>query len=84
MFPDKLRLCLSCMDLTTVNTTDTAGKIIAFTEKVNRFGEHFPNYANIYGSIYAVALSMLWLYCCISIVFYGGVLNHYLATWQKA
>ena len=45
MFPDKLRLCLSCMDLTTLNTTDTAGKIIAFTEKVNRFGEHFPNYA---------------------------------------
>ena len=45
MFPDKLRLCLSCMDLTTLNTTDTAGKIIAFTEKVNSFGEHFPNYA---------------------------------------
>ena len=45
MFPDKLRLCLSCMDLTTLNTTDTAEKIIAFTEKVNRFGEHFPNYA---------------------------------------
>lgn len=45
MFPDKLRLCLSCMDLTTLNTTDTAGKIIAFTEKVNSFGEHFPDYA---------------------------------------
>ena len=45
MFPDKLRLCLSCMDLTTLNTTDTAGKIIAFTEKVNRFGVHFPDYA---------------------------------------
>jgi len=27
-----------------------------------------------------VALSMLWLYFCISIVFYGGALNHYLQT----
>lgn len=39
---------------------------------------HFSRYANIYGSVYAVALSMLWLYFCISIVFYGGALNHYL------
>lgn len=45
MLPDKLRLCLSCMDLTTLNTTDTAERVIAFTEKVNRFGEHFPDYA---------------------------------------
>ena len=40
--------------------------------------EYFPYYANIYGSVYAVALSMLWLYLCISVVFYGGALNHYL------
>jgi uncharacterized BrkB/YihY/UPF0761 family membrane protein len=25
--------------------------------------------------VYAVSLSMLWLYCCICIVFYGGGLN---------
>jgi membrane protein len=34
--------------------------------------------SNAYGSVYAVALSMLWLYCCICIVFYGGVLNRLL------
>lgn len=45
--------------------------------------DHFPNYANIYGSVYLVALVMLWLYFCISILFYGGVLNHYLATKEK-
>ena len=27
-----------------------------------------------------VALSMLWLYCCLSLLFCGGALNHYLAT----
>ena len=57
---------------------------LVFSNLFSLYVEHFPNYANIYGSIYAVALSMLWLYCCISIVFYGGVLNHYLATRQKA
>ena len=41
--------------------------------------EYFPRYANIFGSVYAVALSSLWLYVCVSIVFYGGVLNRILA-----
>lgn len=50
-----------------------------FSNLFSLYVEYFPNYANIYGSIYAVALAMLWLYFCISIVFLGGVLNHYLA-----
>lgn len=45
--------------------------------------EYFPNYANIYGSMTAVALGMLWLYTCINIVFYGGVLNHHIALHHK-
>ena len=32
----------------------------------------------VYGSVYAVALSMLWLYCCVSIVFYGALVNRLL------
>lgn len=40
--------------------------------------ENFSGYANIFGSVYAVALIMLWLYVCVSIVFYGGVLNRIL------
>ena len=51
-----------------------------FSKLFSLYVEYFPNYANIYGSIYAVALAMLWLYFCISIVFLGGVLNHYLST----
>ena len=55
----------------------SAGWLI-FSDLFSMYVEHFPNYANIYGSVYAVALSMLWLYFCVSIVFYGGVLNAYL------
>ena len=39
---------------------------------------HFSRYASIYGSVYAVALAMLWLYFCLSILFYGGALNRLL------
>ena len=48
---------------------------LIFSHLFSVYVEHSPAYGNIYGSVYAVALSMLWLYCCISIVFYGGVLN---------
>ena len=39
---------------------------------------YFSRYATIYGSVYAVALAMLWLYFCLSILFYGGALNRLL------
>ena len=39
---------------------------------------HFPRYANIFGSVYGVALAGFWLYICISIFFYGAVLNRIL------
>ena len=40
--------------------------------------EYFPRYANIFGSVYAVALAGFWLYLCVSILFYGAVLNRIL------
>ena len=49
-----------------------------FSQLYSIYVELFASLSNIYGSVYAVALSMLWLYCCISIVFYGGVINRYL------
>ena len=54
-----------------------------FTNLYSVYVRHFSGYANVYGSVYAVALSMLWLYFCISIVFYGGALNHYLSKHRK-
>lgn len=56
---------------------------LVFSDLYSIYVENFSGYANIYGSVYAVALSMLWLYFCISIVFYGGALNHYLKLKQK-
>ena len=40
--------------------------------------EKFTAYTNIYGSVYAVALSLLWLYFCVCILFCGGALNQWL------
>lgn len=46
-----------------------------FTNVYSVYCQKFTAYASIYGSVYVVALGMLWLYFCICIVFYGGVLN---------
>lgn len=40
-------------------------------------------YTNIYGSVYALALGMLWLYICVSILLFGGVLNRLIFRWQS-
>ena len=55
----------------------TVGWLI-FTQLYSVYAVKFSGLANVYGSVYTVALSMLWLYCCISLVFYGGALNRYL------
>ncbi len=54
-----------------------------FSSLFSAYVERLRDYTNLFGSVYAVALSMLWLYFCISIVFYGGALNHYLTNWEK-
>ena len=51
---------------------------LVFSDIFSIYVENFQNYSNIYGSVYAIALGMLWLYCCLSILFYGGALNRYL------
>ena len=56
---------------------------LVFSDLYSIYVQHFAKYANVYGSVYAVALSMLWLYCCISIVFYGGVLNRLLMGKER-
>ena len=51
---------------------------LIFTQLFSLYVERFGGYTNIYGSVYAVGLAMLWLYCCLSILFYGGALNQLL------
>lgn len=52
---------------------------LLFSNLYSIYVTHFPSYANIYGSVYAIAISMLWLYCCLEIIFFGGALNQLLA-----
>ena len=49
-----------------------------FSNLYSVYVTHFPSYANIYGSVYAIAISMLGLYCCLQILFFGGALNRLL------
>ncbi len=51
---------------------------LLFSNVYSVYVTHFPRYANIYGSVYAIAISMLWLYCCLEILFWGGALNRLL------
>lgn len=55
---------------------------ILFSDAFSMYVEFFPRYALIFGSVYAVALCLLWLFCCISIVFYGGILNRLLMEFK--
>jgi deoxyribose-phosphate aldolase len=41
------KLLFNCIDLTTLNTTDSDESVMKFTEKVNRFGSRFPDLQNV-------------------------------------
>lgn len=56
---------------------------MTFSGLFSVYVDHFNRYTSIYGSVYAVALTLLWLYMCVSIVFYGGVLNRFLKEAGK-
>ena len=51
---------------------------LVFSQLYSMYVEHFAGLSTVYGNVYAVALSLLWLYFCICIVFYGGALNRLL------
>ena len=52
---------------------------LIYSDIFSLYVEYFPAYQNLFGSVYAVALAMLWLYCCISMVFYGAAMNRWLS-----
>ena len=37
----------------------------------------FPNFSNMYGSLSALIMVMLWLYVCMNLLLYGAELNAY-------
>ena len=51
---------------------------MVFSNLYSVYVTHFSGYSKLYGSVYAIAISMLWLYCCLEILFFGGALNRLL------
>lgn len=43
----------------------------------------FPNISNMYGSLTAVILVMLWLYVCMNLLLYGAELNIFVETLRE-
>lgn len=52
---------------------------LGFSALFSIYVENFSNYSRIYGSLTTIILMMLWLYFCMCILFFGGVVNQYLA-----
>lgn len=50
-----------------------------FTFYVSKTGD----YSFYYGSLSVIAMTMLWLYVCMCMFFYGGMLNHFLQKRAK-
>lgn len=56
---------------------------LTFSKLYSVYVQHFSGIAGIYGPVYLIAIGMLWLYFCISIVFYGGALNRFLMEKRR-
>lgn len=51
---------------------------LIFTEGYSLYAKFSGSYPLFYGSLSTIAMGMVWLYVCISILFYGCVLNIYI------
>ena len=50
-----------------------------FTRAFSFYVENMVSrYTNIYGSVYTAAIGLLWIYCCMCILLFGGLLNRLL------
>lgn len=57
----------------------------AFSNLFSYYVEHMlSGYTNIYGSIYTVAIGLLWIYCCMCILLFGGLVNRLMTPWSKS
>ncbi len=52
---------------------------LIFSDIFSVYVENFAHWGNVYGSLCLLPLSMLWLYCCMMILFFGGGINALLA-----
>lgn len=62
-----------------------AGVWLFFSRCFSFYAAHVLKSAQLYGSLSAMALGMLWVYACVSILFYGAFCNRLLVSrfWRK-
>ena len=53
---------------------------LLFSQLFGIYVTHFSRYSMIYGSLTTVVITMLWLYFCIQLLFYGGLFNRFLSS----
>lgn len=53
---------------------------LVFSGLYSVYAQHVSDFSGLYGSVSSLTLGMLWLYFCICLFFYGGVLNRLLAA----
>ncbi|MFV0528826.1 MAG: YihY/virulence factor BrkB family protein [Lachnospiraceae bacterium] len=53
----------------------TALAWLVFSYCFSLYFDYFPSFTNMYGSLTAIIMIMLWMYICMSIVLYGAELN---------
>ncbi len=58
---------------------------IGFSLLYSFYIDNFANYANVYGSLTAIVLLMLWLYFCMYIMFFGAEVNilYQSSPWMR-
>lgn len=58
---------------------------LLFSAGFSLYVNHSNHYSALYGSLSTILLTMLWLYICLSILFYGAYFNQLLArVWVLA
>ena len=56
---------------------------VIYSEIYSWYVNHITKASALYGSLSVLLLMLLWLYACISILFYGALLNHALFDWKE-
>lgn len=56
---------------------------LIFSSAFSFYINNFSNYSYFYGSLTTLIVGMLWLYFCMNILFYGGMLNVVLDAWLQ-
>ena len=61
----------------------TSAGWVSFSILFSFFVDNFSNYSNIYGSLTAIIVLLLWLYVCMYIMFIGAEINIILSSSTK-